>query len=102
MAKYREHFNQNINQITGQLDHKSDNCGYILKCYANGYKMYCDQPAEAHQEEQSGGHAYQKGGISYQIDQKYQRDLYAIYFYYGELILMSLVELIREGGAGAG
>lgn len=93
ILEYKDYFSANINSITGSIIN-DNNCGYIIKCFNNGYKKFCNQTSEHHQSEIS--HQFQKKNINHLIDQKYQNDIYTIYIYHIELICLIINQYIKQ------
>jgi hypothetical protein len=92
-----------MNQITNDLDSNNDTCcGFVTKCYSNGYKQFCNLSQENHNlsakhpPQMKVCHRFQKKNINNIIDQKYQEDIFTIYNFTLELISLLINRLISE------
>jgi len=106
LRNYKKQFNANINRLTKEHP-QDDGCGFVTKCFGNGYKKFCNLSQETHNSDDNKSadvklwvpkvnHQFQKKNMNHMIDQKYQGDMLTIYTFTLELMGFLMVNLIQE------
>ena len=98
IVNYKDKFNSNINNLSKQLQYDY-RCGFVINCYGNGYKEFCNISHENHNDNNKCikiSHTYQKKNMNHIVDQKYQEDLSTICIFIYEMISLLINKLIRE------
>ena len=94
---FKKNFQYHLNDINSGSEHS---CGFIVRCYGNGYRDFCNMPEENHDLYVKKGnninHVYQKKNINNVIDSKYQEGILTIVNFIGELKVTLIVQLLMH------
>jgi len=97
LESFKKTFHFKVNEIDSSSERQ---CGFIVKCYGNGYREFCDLPEHNHDEKVMKAHyhphVYQKKNINNIIDSKYQNGIMTICNFISQIKVTLVHNILKE------